>query len=177
VAWELGGAAGGAGGVVAVGVVPCEHPHGSPVGKRLLWGGGAWPAEMTPADGTLSGNQWFIAPRAGAAVATVVVHGPDGDIHGTVDQPGLPVAPVRRWTTGLRRDARRLRIRAGGRVWWVRAARLFGVRVVRDDGRPVFGTRGGRSFFAAGTDDLDVSVVILTLSSVPTSAYAPILGF
>lgn len=172
VVWELDGA-----GVVEVGVLPCEHPHGAPVGKRVLWGDGAWPAEMVPANGTLTGNQWFITPWAGASVATVVVHCPDGVIRGSVDQPGLPVAPVSRWTTGMRRDARRLRIRLGGRIWWVRAARLFGVVVVRDDGQPVFGTRGWRFSFAAGTDDLDVSVVLLTLSSVPTSAYSPILGF
>ncbi len=31
--------------------------------------------------------------------------------------------------------------------------------------------------FSAEADDLDVSVVLLTLGSIPSSTYAPILGF
>lgn len=170
--WFLDGA-----GVVAAGVLPGGHPSGAPSGKRVLWGDGVWPADMSPASGQLSGEWSLIVPTGDAAPARLVVHSPSGDVGGFVDQPGLPERRVDRWTTGLRRDARQLRIRASDRTWWVRAINIFGVRVLREHGREIFATRGLVSGFAPEADDLDVSVVLLTLASVPSSTYAPVLGF
>jgi hypothetical protein len=170
--WYLDGA-----GVVAAGILPGAHPCGAPSGKRVLWGDGVWAADLSPSSGRLCGEWSFIVPTRDAPAARLVVHSPDEDVVGSVDQPGLPERRVERWTTGLRRDARQIRIRVADRTWWVRAINIFGVRVLREHGGEIFATRGLRSGFVSAADELDVSVVLLTLASVPSSSYAPVLGF
>ncbi|MCK9875543.1 hypothetical protein MXD59_07105 [Frankia sp. Ag45/Mut15] len=173
VAWLLDGA-----GRVVGGALPRGNPHGGAWGKRVLRGEGIWPAEMYPPGREITAELDLVEPGSAADPARIVVHGPLHDIPGLVDQPGLPTAGWTRMVTRLRRDSRRIRIQAGGRTWWIRASRMFGVRVVRENGVDVYCTRGGRqAMFSAEADDLDVSVVLLTLGSIPSSTYAPILGF
>ncbi|MCL9759776.1 hypothetical protein [Frankia sp. AiPa1] len=173
VAWRLDGA-----GRIIGGSLPRGHPHGGAWGKRVLRGEGVWPAEMYPSDRELTEELDLVEPSADTGPARIVVHSPLHDIPGLVDQPGLPTDGRARLIAGLRRDARQIRIRAGGRIWWIRATRMFGVRVIRDHGVGVYHTSGGhQAVFSAEADHLDVSVVLLTLGSIPSSAYAPILGF
>lgn len=172
VAWRLDGA-----GSVVGGLLPHGHPHGGPRGKRVLQGEGVWPAEMFPGDRKITEELDLVEPGTAARPARIVVHCPERQIVGYVDQPRLPVDRFARMTTGLRRDARQIRIRAAGRIWWIRATKVFGVQVVREDGVDVYRTRGLHAVFTEDADQLDVSVVLLTLASIPTSAYAPILGF
>ncbi|WP_423748078.1 hypothetical protein [Frankia canadensis] len=172
VAWRLDGA-----GRIIVGALPRGHPEGGPRGKRVLHGEGVWNAELLPSDREITAELDLVEPGPAAQPIRLVVHGPERDIVGYVDQPRLPPAGRARLTTGLRRDARQIRIRADGRVWWIRATNVFGVRVVREQGIAVYRTRGLHAVFSDEADHLDVSVVLLTLASVPSSAYAPILGF
>jgi hypothetical protein len=172
VAWQLDGA-----GWIIGGALPRGHPHGGPRGKRILHGDGVWAAEMYPRDRAITEEFDLVEPGPAARPARIVVHGPGHDIVGYVDQPRLPADRLARLTTGLRRDARQVRIRAAGRIWWIRATKVFGVRVVRDYGVDVYRTRGLHAVFSDEADPLDVSIVLLTLASIPSSAYAPILGF
>ncbi|MCM3886108.1 hypothetical protein [Frankia sp. R82] len=172
-AWHLDGA-----GRIVAGSLPRGSPHGGAWGKRVLRGEGIWPAEMYRRDREITEELDVVEPGSATDPARIVVHGPLHDIPGLVDQPCLPTGGWTRSVARLRRDACRIRIRAGGRTWWIRASRMFGVRVVRENGVDVYCTRGGRqSVFSAEADQLDVSVVLLTLGSIPSSAYAPILGF
>ncbi|WP_261562232.1 hypothetical protein [Frankia tisae] len=173
VAWRLDG---GAGRIVG-GMLPRGHPQGGPQGKRVLRGEGVWAAEMFPRDREITAELDLVEPGPAARPARLVVHGPERDIIGYVDQPRLPVDRLARLTTGMRRDARQIRIRAAGRIWWIRATKVFGVQVVRDHGVGVYRTRGLHAVFSAEADHLDVSIVLLTLASIPSSTYAPILGF
>ncbi|CAO5226967.1 conserved hypothetical protein [Frankia sp. AgKG'84/4] len=172
VAWRLDGA-----GKIIGGLLPHGHPHGGPRGKRILHGEGVWAAEMYPCDRKITEELDLVEPGPAARPARIVVHGPEHDIVGYVDQPRLPADRFARATTGLRRDARQIRIRAAERIWWLRATKVFGVRVIREDGVGVYQTRGLHAVFSEDADHLDVSVVLLTLASIPSSAYAPILGF
>lgn len=172
VAWSLEGA-----GQVVGGLLPRGHPDGGSLGKRILCGEWVWPAEMHPCEQEISVETSLVEPGPPNSAARIVVHGPRGDITGYLDQPGLPTGRVARLTTGLRRDARQVRVRAGGRVWWLRATHMFGVRVTRDSDVLIYTTRGLHAEFGSAADPLDVSIVLLTLASIPSSAYAPILGF
>ncbi|WP_066070224.1 hypothetical protein [Frankia sp. EI5c] len=172
VAWYLEGA-----GRVIGGLLPRGHPEGGALGKRILCGESVWAAEMHPWEQEISAEADLVEPGPPGRPARIVVRCPDGAVTGFVDQPGLPAGRLARLTTGLRRDARQVRVRAGGRVWWVRASHMFGVRVTRDPGILVYSTRGLHAEFGSAADPLDVSVVLLTLASIPSSAYAPILGF
>ncbi|KPM53610.1 hypothetical protein ACG83_23555 [Frankia sp. R43] len=172
VVWRLEGA-----GRVVGGLLPRGHPEGGVLGKRFVCGEQVWAAEMHPWEQEISAEASLVEPGPPASPARIVVHGPGGDITGYLDQPDLPSGRLARFTTGLRRDARRVRVRVGGRVWWVRATHMFGVRVTRDSDVLVYATHGRHAEFGAGADQLDVSVVLLTLASIPSSAYAPILGF
>lgn len=171
-AWRLDGA-----GRIIGGMLPRGHPQGGPQGKRVLHGEGVWAAEMFPRDREITAELDLVEPGSAARPARLVVHGPERDIIGYVDQPWLPADRLARLTTGMRRDARQIRVRAAGRIWWIRATKVFGVRVVRDHGVDVYRTRGLHAVFSADADHLDVSVVLLTLASIPSSTYAPILGF
>lgn len=171
-AWTLEG-----GGRVVSGLLPRGHPDGGALGKHILRGEWVWAAEMRPWEQEISVESGLVEPGRPGRPARIIVHGPNGDITGYLDQPGLPTGRLARFTTGLRRDARRVRVRAGGRVWWVRATHMFGVRVTRDSDVLIYSTRGPRAEFGAAADLLDVSIVMLTLASIPSSAYAPILGF
>lgn len=170
--WRLDGA-----GQILVGALPRGHPNGGPRGKRVLCGEGVWEAELFPSDREITEELDLVEPGPAARPVRIVVHGPERDIVGYVDQPRLPTERRARLTTGLRRDARQIRIRAGGRIWWIRATKVFGVRVVREHGVDIYRTRGLHAVFGEEADQLDVSVVLLILASVPSSAYAPILGF
>lgn len=172
VAWRLEGA-----GPVIGGLLPRGHPDGGTLGKRILRGERVWAADLHPWDQEISAEASLVEPGPPGSPARIVVHGPGGDIVGYLDQPRLPSGRLARITTGLRRDARQIRIRAGGRVWWVRATHMFGVRVMRDADTVVYTTRGLHAEFGSAADPLDVSIVLLTLASIPSSAYAPILGF
>ncbi|WP_018500462.1 hypothetical protein [Parafrankia discariae] len=172
VAWRVEGA-----GHVVGGLLPRGHPDGGTLGKRILRGERIWAAEMLPWEQEISPESSLVEPGPPGSPARIVVHGPSGDIVGYLDQPRLPAARLRRLTTGLRRDARQVRIRAGGRVWWVRASHVFGVRVMCESSGLVYATRGLHAEFEPAADSLDMSVVLLTLASIPSSAYAPILGF
>jgi len=172
VGWRLGGA-----GRVVGATLPPGHPRAGRLGARVLAGEGVWPATMWPASQEVSPDQPLI--ELAAAPARLVVHAPDRDISGVVDQPYLPGAGAGRLTrmvTGLRRDSHQVRVRAAERTWWLRASGVFGVRVSRG-GQPVFTTQGMLGHFEPDADDLDVSVVLVTLASLPSSTYAPILGF
>ncbi|WP_462187029.1 MULTISPECIES: hypothetical protein [unclassified Frankia] len=172
VAWRLEGA-----GRIIGGMVPRGRPGAGPQGKRVLHGEGIWAAEMYPRDREISAEADLVEPGSAARPVRLVVHGSDRDIIGYLDQPRLPATRLARLTTGLRRDARQVRVRAAGRVWWIRATNVFGVQVVRDPEVRIYRTRGLHAVFSAEADHLDVSVVLLTLASIPSSAYAPILGF
>jgi len=172
VAWSIEGL-----GRVIGGLLPAGHPDGGALGRRILRGDTLWAAQLQPWDQEITSETALIEPGPPERPSRVIVHGPDGDIAGYLDQPWLPTGRFRRLTQGLRRDARRVRVRAGGRVWWIRATNVFGVRVVRDDGAPVYTTRGLHAEFADEADTLDMSVVLLALASIPSSSYAPILGF
>jgi hypothetical protein len=172
VAWRLEGA-----GRVVGALLPPGHPSAGRLGARVLAGPGVWPATMWPADQELSAEHPLI--ELFDASARLVVSGPDRAITGTVDQPGRPLAGVGRLArvaAGLRRDSRQVRVRAADRVWWLRAAGVFGVRVSRDD-RLLYATRGMVGRFGPAADELDVSVILLVLASLPSSTYAPVLGF
>ena len=172
VAWSVEGL-----GQVIGGLLPAGHPDGGALGKRILRGDTIWPAQMQSWDQEVTPENALIEPGSPDSPVRVVVHAPDGDIAGYLDQPWLPTRRLHRLTSGLRRDARRVRVRAGGRVWLVRATNVFGVRVVRDEQVPVYTTRGLHAEFGPEADLLDMSVVLLTLASIPSSSYAPILGF
>ncbi len=172
VAWRLDG-----GGRIVGGMLPRGHPQGGPQGKRVLRGEGVWAAEMFPRDREITAELDLVEPGSAARPARLIVHGPERDIVGYVDQPRLPADRLARLTTGMRRDARQIRIQAAGRIWWIRATKVFGVQVVRDHGVDVYRTRGLHAVFSAEADHLDVSIVLLTLASIPSSTYAPILGF
>lgn len=172
IGWWVEGA-----GCVVGGLLPKGHPDGGVRGKRILAGEGVWAAEMQPWDQEISTEASLVEPGLSTRPARIVVHGPHGDLAGYLDQPWLPPGRARRSTVGLRRDARQIRVRAEGRVWRLRATRVFGVRVVRDDDVLVYTTRGLHAEFGPAADPLDVSIVLLTLASIPSSAYAPILGF
>ncbi|ONH27270.1 hypothetical protein [Pseudofrankia asymbiotica] len=172
VAWRLDGA-----GRVVGALLPPGHPTGGPLGARVLAGEGVWPATMWPAGQEISRESSLI--ELTTEPARLVVHAASQEIAGTVDQPSRPRAGhprLRRLVADLRRDSRQVRIRAAGRVWWLRATGVFGVRVSRG-GQPVYLTRGMLGHFSAEADELDISVVLLTLSAIPSSTYAPILGF
>ncbi|MDT3439708.1 hypothetical protein [Pseudofrankia sp. BMG5.37] len=172
VAWRLDGA-----GMVVGALLPPGHPTGGPLGARVLAGEGIWPATMWPAGQEISRESSLI--ELTAEPARLVVHAAGREIAGTVDQPSRPRADhprLRRLVADLRRDSRQVRIRAADRVWWLRATGVFGVRVSRG-GQPVYLTRGMLGHFSAEADELDISVVLLTLSAIPSSTYAPILGF
>jgi hypothetical protein len=172
VAWQLDGA-----GSVVGALLPPGHPQAGRLGARVLAGEGVWPVTVWPAGSEVSLAHPLI--ELADASARLVVRTPDRDLAGSLDQPSRPPAEagrLARATTGLRRDNRRVRIRAADRVWWLRATGVFGVRVSRGD-RPVYTTRGMLGHFEADADELDVSVVLATLASVPSSTYAPILGF
>jgi hypothetical protein len=191
VAWQLADA-----GRVAGALLPPGHADGGWLGARVLAGEGVWPATMWPAGPEISLGASLVE-LAGEPVR-LAVHAPGRDVVGTVDQPGR-VCPAGRPRPGaggrgrahkaigrahklveqavdLRRDSRQVRIRAADRVWWLRATGVFGVRVTRG-GLLVYATRGMLGHFAPEADELDVSAVLLTLASIPSSAYAPILGF
>jgi hypothetical protein len=172
VAWRLEGAGRVVGALVAPG-----QPTGGWRGARVLAGEGVWPAVMRPTGSELALGSSLI--ELGDTAVPLVVHTPAGDLPGSVDQPGRARPADRRLAalaSDLRRDSRRVRIRAADRVWWLRASGIFGVRVSRG-GRPVYTTRGMLGQFHPDTDDLDISVVLLTLASIPSATYAPILGF
>ncbi|WP_238436132.1 MULTISPECIES: hypothetical protein [unclassified Frankia] len=172
VAWQLDGV-----GSVVGALLPPGHPAAGRLGARVLAGEGVWPATVWPADSEVSRESPLI--ELAGSPARLVVRAPDRDIVGSLDQPARPPAEagrLTRATTGLRRGNRQVRIRAGDRVWWLRATGVFGVRVSRGD-RPVYLTRGMLGHFEPGADELDVSVVLATLASLPSSTYAPILGF
>jgi hypothetical protein len=172
VEWRLDGA-----GRIVGALLPRGHPNGGPRGVRILAGEGIWPAEMRPSAQEISQDCGLVELSHAADPVRIVVHGPGGDLAGFVDQPGMPSGGVSRLTTGMRRDTRRVRIRTADRVWWLRASGVFGVRVTRGGGMPVYVTHGLRTHFRQEADDLDISVVLLTLASIPTSSYAPILGY
>ena len=184
VAWRLEGA-----GRVVGALLPPGHADGGWLGARVLAGEGVWPATMWPAGREISLGA-SVVELAGEPVR-LVVHAPGRDVVGTVDQPGRPCLAGRpRAGAGnrgrasaivgrvadLRRDSRQVRIRAADRVWWLRASGIFGVRVSRG-GEQVYATCGMVGQFSSRADELDISVVLLTLASIPSSAYAPILGF
>jgi len=172
VAWRLEGA-----GRVVGALLPPGHPTGGPLGARILAGEGIRPATMWPAGEEISRESSLV--ELTAKPARLAVHAPDGMITGTVDQPGRPRADrpwPRRYVADLRRDSRRVRIRAADRVWWLRATGMFGVRVSRG-GQPIYRTRGMLGHFLPEADELDISVILLTLSAIPSSTYAPVLGF
>ncbi|MBL7502775.1 hypothetical protein I6A84_28450 [Frankia sp. CNm7] len=172
VAWRLDGA-----GRVVGAMLPSGHPDGGPLGARVLAGEGIWLAKMWPVGQEVSPDGALV--ELAAEPVRLVVHAPGGDIAGTLDQPCRPPVDARGMSglvRDLRRDSRQVRIRVADRVWWLRAAGVFGVRVSRG-GRPVYTTRGMLGNFAPDADELDISVVLLTLASIPSSTYAPILGF
>jgi len=172
VAWQLDGV-----GSVVGALLPPGHPRAGRLGARVLAGAGVWPVTVWPTDSEVSLESPLI--ELAGAPARLVVRAPDREISGSLDQPARPPAEagrLTRATAGLRRDNRQVRIRAGDRVWWLRATGVFGVRVSRGD-RPVYLTRGMVGHFEPEADELDVSVVLATLASLPSSTYAPILGF
>ncbi|WP_322747246.1 MULTISPECIES: hypothetical protein [unclassified Frankia] len=167
--WELEGA-----GKLGTGVLPKGHPDGGPLGKRILWGEGVWPAEISPLIGDLPVASSRIAPRGYSEPVSLVVHSPAGAITGHIGQPGLQGSLFKALTSGLRREPSKVLIEAGGRAWWLRAVKIFGVRVTRASGEPVLTTRRLRFEVAPDADDLDLSVALLVYSAVEQSTYAPL---
>jgi hypothetical protein len=164
------------GGVVGALLLP-GHPRAGRLGARILAGDGVWPVTVWPTGTQVSLEHPLI--ELADAPARLLVRAPDREIAGSLDQPSRPPAEASRLaraTTGLRRDSRRVRVRAADRVWWLRATGVFGLRVSRG-GRPVYATRGMLGHFAPEADTLDISVVLATLASLPSSTYAPVLGF
>ncbi|WP_322769459.1 hypothetical protein [Frankia sp. Cr1] len=169
--WELEGA-----GTVGTGVLPKGHPYGGPHGKRIIWGEGIWPAEISPSFGDLSLASSQISPRAYIEPVSLVVYSPAGAITGYISQPGRRGSLFKDLTSGLRREASKVLIEAGDRAWWLRAVKIFGVRVTRASGEPVLVSKRLHLVFMANADELDISITLLTFTAIGSSFYAPILG-
>jgi len=133
-----------------------------------------WAGAPSVAGPSVAGPSVVGRSGVGRSVVGPRAHGPWAADPRTV---GRRLGPcLRGLVAGLRRDNRQVRIRVADRVWWLRASGMFGVRVTRG-GQQIYLTRGMVGHFCAVADELDISVVLLTLSAIPSSTYAPLLGF